>query len=76
VGPRVHRGSDAEGALDRECGPVKLQGPTVSAAQRPVTTVKSHIRMLYTKLAVGARRAAVETARSRGLLRPHARADP
>ncbi len=37
-----------------------------------VSTVKTHIRMIYTKLAVANRRAAVETARTRGLLRSHA----
>ena len=40
-----------------------------------VSTVKTHIRMIYTKLAVANRRAAVETARARGLLRPYAHAD-
>jgi LuxR family maltose regulon positive regulatory protein len=40
-----------------------------------VSTVKTHIRMIYTKLAVANRRAAVETARSRGLLRRDAAAD-
>ena len=34
-----------------------------------VSTVKTHIRMIYTKLGVANRRAAVETARTRGLLR-------
>ena len=37
-----------------------------------VSTVKTHVRMIYTKLAVGNRRAAVERARDRGLLREYA----
>ncbi|HEY2223721.1 MAG TPA: LuxR C-terminal-related transcriptional regulator [Actinomycetospora sp.] len=41
-----------------------------------VSTVKTHVRMIYAKLAVANRRAAVETARTRGLLRPHAGVDP
>lgn len=41
-----------------------------------VSTVKTHVRMIYAKLAVANRRAAVETARERGLLRPHAGAAP
>ena len=41
-----------------------------------VSTVKTHIRMIYTKLAVANRRAAVEMARARGLLRPRVAGDP
>ncbi|MCD2195417.1 LuxR C-terminal-related transcriptional regulator [Actinomycetospora endophytica] len=40
-----------------------------------VSTVKTHVRMIYAKLAVANRRAAVETARTRGLLPSHAGAD-
>jgi LuxR family transcriptional regulator, maltose regulon positive regulatory protein len=40
-----------------------------------VSTVKTHVRMIYAKLDVANRRAAVETARARGLLRPHAGPD-
>jgi LuxR family transcriptional regulator, maltose regulon positive regulatory protein len=40
-----------------------------------VSTVKTHVRMIYAKLDVANRRAAVETARTRGLLGPHVGAD-